>query len=128
MANHVTQTTISIPRSSVAADGALSNAGKRGMHSASGAFWDVNRDGMWTYINHALLHDCAVHGEAVGRGLGGIGCGSSNQSLEATKGYDHENVGDWNSKIIVSVTTQPLQPTNHHHPIAQKGAWRHRVR
>ncbi|KAJ5794322.1 Tctex-1 [Penicillium paradoxum] len=34
---------------SVAADGALSNAGKRGMHSASGAFWDVNRDGMWTY-------------------------------------------------------------------------------
>ncbi|KAK9850837.1 Tctex-1 [Penicillium brevicompactum] len=34
---------------SAAADGALSNAGKRGMHSASGAFWDVNRDGMWTY-------------------------------------------------------------------------------
>ncbi|KAJ5145526.1 uncharacterized protein N7515_000090 [Penicillium bovifimosum] len=34
---------------SVAAGGALSNAGKRGMHSASGAFWDVNRDGMWTY-------------------------------------------------------------------------------
>ncbi|KAG0152891.1 hypothetical protein PDIDSM_1100 [Penicillium digitatum] len=34
---------------SVAADGALSNAGKRGMHSASGAFWDVNRDGMWTF-------------------------------------------------------------------------------
>ncbi|KAJ6190272.1 hypothetical protein N7519_000293 [Penicillium mononematosum] len=34
---------------SVAADGALSNAGKRGMHSASGAFWDVSRDGMWTY-------------------------------------------------------------------------------
>jgi hypothetical protein len=33
-------------------------------------------------VNHALLHDCAVHGEAVGRGLGGIGCGSSNQSLE----------------------------------------------
>ncbi|CAL5873442.1 uncharacterized protein PFLUO_LOCUS7721 [Penicillium psychrofluorescens] len=32
-----------------AADGALSNAGKRGMHSASGAFWDVNRDGMWTF-------------------------------------------------------------------------------
>jgi hypothetical protein len=23
--------------------------GKRGMHSASGAFWDVNRDGMWTF-------------------------------------------------------------------------------
>ncbi|CAG8178718.1 unnamed protein product [Penicillium salamii] len=34
---------------SAAADGALSNAGKRGMHSASGAFWDVNRDGMWTF-------------------------------------------------------------------------------
>ncbi|OJD26283.1 hypothetical protein ACJ73_02339 [Blastomyces percursus] len=24
-------------------------AGKRGMHSASGAYWDVNRDGMWTF-------------------------------------------------------------------------------
>lgn len=34
---------------SAAADGTLSNAGKRGMHSASGAFWDVNRDGMWTF-------------------------------------------------------------------------------
>ncbi|KAJ5951263.1 uncharacterized protein N7479_009676 [Penicillium vulpinum] len=34
---------------SVAANGTLSNAGKRGMHSASGAFWDVNRDGMWTF-------------------------------------------------------------------------------
>ncbi|PWY81846.1 hypothetical protein BO70DRAFT_362282 [Aspergillus heteromorphus CBS 117.55] len=34
---------------SAAADGAAGNAGKRGMHSASGAFWDVNRDGMWTF-------------------------------------------------------------------------------
>jgi hypothetical protein len=34
---------------SAAAEGAQSNAGKRGMHSASGAFWDVNRDGMWTF-------------------------------------------------------------------------------
>ncbi|KAB8072291.1 Tctex-1 [Aspergillus leporis] len=34
---------------SAAADGVASNAGKRGMHSASGAFWDVNRDGMWTF-------------------------------------------------------------------------------
>ncbi|KAI9928578.1 hypothetical protein ASPWEDRAFT_36346 [Aspergillus wentii DTO 134E9] len=34
---------------SAAADGAVNNAGKRGMHSASGAFWDVNRDGMWTF-------------------------------------------------------------------------------
>jgi len=32
-----------------AADGEHSNAGKRGMHSAAGAFWDVNRDGMWTF-------------------------------------------------------------------------------
>ncbi|OQE17242.1 hypothetical protein PENSTE_c021G08967 [Penicillium steckii] len=32
-----------------AADGTQTNAGKRGMHSASGAFWDVNRDGMWTF-------------------------------------------------------------------------------
>ncbi|KLJ06802.1 hypothetical protein EMPG_17715 [Blastomyces silverae] len=24
-------------------------AGKRGMHSASGAYWDVSRDGMWTF-------------------------------------------------------------------------------
>ncbi|KAK2779840.1 hypothetical protein FQN52_005539 [Onygenales sp. PD_12] len=24
-------------------------AGRRGMHSASGAYWDVNRDGMWTF-------------------------------------------------------------------------------
>lgn len=32
-----------------AAEGTQSNAGKRGMHSASGAFWDVNRDGMWTF-------------------------------------------------------------------------------
>ncbi|EYE92486.1 dynein light chain Tctex-type family protein [Aspergillus ruber CBS 135680] len=31
------------------ADGEHSNAGKRGMHSAAGAFWDVNRDGMWTF-------------------------------------------------------------------------------
>ncbi|KAJ5893877.1 hypothetical protein N7495_005568 [Penicillium taxi] len=34
---------------SAAADGTQSNAGKRGLHSASGAFWDVKRDGMWTY-------------------------------------------------------------------------------
>lgn len=34
---------------SAAAEGSLSNAGKRGMHSASGAFWDVNKDGMWTF-------------------------------------------------------------------------------
>jgi hypothetical protein len=27
----------------------VDNVGKRGMHSASGAFWDVNRDGMWTF-------------------------------------------------------------------------------
>ncbi|KAL4905756.1 hypothetical protein BDW74DRAFT_151960 [Aspergillus multicolor] len=32
-----------------AADGSAANTGKRGMHSASGAFWDVNRDGMWTF-------------------------------------------------------------------------------
>ncbi|EAS31633.3 uncharacterized protein CIMG_07112 [Coccidioides immitis RS] len=24
-------------------------AGRRGMHSASGAYWDIKRDGMWTY-------------------------------------------------------------------------------
>ncbi|KAL2832030.1 Tctex-1 [Aspergillus cavernicola] len=34
---------------SSAADGSAANTGKRGMHSASGAFWDVNRDGMWTF-------------------------------------------------------------------------------
>lgn len=35
------------------------------------------------WVNHALLHDCAVHGEAVGRGLGGIGgCGGGDQGLE----------------------------------------------
>ncbi|PLB35873.1 dynein light chain Tctex-type family protein [Aspergillus candidus] len=34
---------------SAAADGSPSNTGKRGMHSASGAYWDVNRDGMWTF-------------------------------------------------------------------------------
>ncbi|KAL4888458.1 Tctex-1 [Aspergillus ambiguus] len=34
---------------SAAADGAATNVGKRGMHSASGAFWDVKRDGMWTF-------------------------------------------------------------------------------
>ncbi|EAU36026.1 conserved hypothetical protein [Aspergillus terreus NIH2624] len=34
---------------SAAADGAAANVGKRGMHSASGAFWDVKRDGMWTF-------------------------------------------------------------------------------
>lgn len=34
-------------------------------------------------VNHALLHDCAVHGEAVGRRLGGIGrCGSGDQGLK----------------------------------------------
>lgn len=33
-------------------------------------------------INHALLHDCAVHSEAVGRGLGGFGCGGGDQGLE----------------------------------------------
>lgn len=34
---------------SSAADGSAANTGKRGMHSASGAYWDVNRDGMWTF-------------------------------------------------------------------------------
>ena len=34
-------------------------------------------------VNHALLHDCAVHGEAVRRRLGGIGgCGGGDQGLE----------------------------------------------
>lgn len=34
-------------------------------------------------VNHALLHDRAVDGETVGRGLGGFGGGSgSNQSLK----------------------------------------------
>lgn len=32
-----------------AADGNTGNAGKRGLHSAAGAFWDVKRDGMWTF-------------------------------------------------------------------------------
>ncbi|KAH8693283.1 Tctex-1 [Talaromyces proteolyticus] len=32
-----------------AAAGGSDDVGKRGMHSASGAFWDVNRDGMWTF-------------------------------------------------------------------------------
>ncbi|QKX56120.1 uncharacterized protein TRUGW13939_03220 [Talaromyces rugulosus] len=32
-----------------AAAGGSEEVGKRGMHSASGAFWDVNRDGMWTF-------------------------------------------------------------------------------
>lgn len=31
------------------ADAPTNDTGKRGMHSASGAFWDVNRDGMWTF-------------------------------------------------------------------------------
>lgn len=30
-------------------EGSTNDTGKRGMHSASGAFWDVNRDGMWTF-------------------------------------------------------------------------------
>lgn len=34
---------------SAAADSNSGNAGKRGLHSAAGAFWDVNRDGMWTF-------------------------------------------------------------------------------
>lgn len=34
---------------SAASEGAQSNAGKRGVHSASGAFWDAKRDGMWTF-------------------------------------------------------------------------------
>ncbi|GAM39108.1 dynein light chain [Talaromyces pinophilus] len=29
--------------------GSSGEIGKRGMHSASGAYWDVNRDGMWTF-------------------------------------------------------------------------------
>lgn len=32
-----------------AAAGSSGEVGKRGMHSASGAYWDVNRDGMWTF-------------------------------------------------------------------------------
>ncbi|RAO64292.1 uncharacterized protein BHQ10_000304 [Talaromyces amestolkiae] len=32
-----------------AAAGSSGEIGKRGMHSASGAYWDVNRDGMWTF-------------------------------------------------------------------------------
>ena len=34
---------------SAASEGTQSNAGRRGMHSASAAFWDVKRDGMWTF-------------------------------------------------------------------------------
>lgn len=34
---------------SAAADSHSGNVGKRGLHSAAGAFWDVNRDGMWTF-------------------------------------------------------------------------------
>lgn len=33
-------------------------------------------------VNHALLHNSAVHGEAVGRGLGGFGGGGADQSFE----------------------------------------------
>ena len=34
-------------------------------------------------VNNALLHDCAVHGETVGRRLGGIfRCGSGDQGLK----------------------------------------------
>ena len=34
-------------------------------------------------VNHALLYDCAVHGETEGRGLGGFGrCGGGDQGLE----------------------------------------------
>jgi len=29
--------------------GSSDAAGKRGMHAASGAYWDVRRDGMWTF-------------------------------------------------------------------------------
>ncbi|KAL1964276.1 hypothetical protein VTN77DRAFT_7096 [Rasamsonia byssochlamydoides] len=37
-----------IDKAAVAGNSA-GDVGKRGMHSASGAFWDVNRDGMWTF-------------------------------------------------------------------------------
>ncbi|WEW55712.1 hypothetical protein PRK78_001145 [Emydomyces testavorans] len=39
------------PPSSVSNAGATSTEamGRRGMHSAAGAYWDVKRDGMWTY-------------------------------------------------------------------------------
>lgn len=30
-------------------NGSGGDIGQRGMHSASGAYWDVNRDGMWTF-------------------------------------------------------------------------------
>lgn len=34
-------------------------------------------------VDHALLDDCAVHGETEGRGLGGFGrCGGVDQGLE----------------------------------------------
>lgn len=33
-------------------------------------------------VNHTLLHNGAVHGEAVGRGLGGFGSGGTDQSFE----------------------------------------------
>src|SRR5205809_7112692 len=29
--------------------GSSDAAGRRGMHAASGAYWDVRRDGMWTF-------------------------------------------------------------------------------
>ena len=33
-------------------------------------------------VDHTLLHNSAVHGEAVGRGLGGFGGGGTDQSFE----------------------------------------------
>ncbi|PGH12329.1 hypothetical protein AJ80_06739 [Polytolypa hystricis UAMH7299] len=40
-----------IQQGAIPADAAESpeKVGRRGMHSASGAYWDVQRDGMWTY-------------------------------------------------------------------------------
>jgi hypothetical protein len=32
-----------------AEDESPDTAGRRGMHAASGAYWDVRRDGMWTF-------------------------------------------------------------------------------
>ncbi|KAL1995007.1 hypothetical protein VTN49DRAFT_1194 [Thermomyces lanuginosus] len=30
-------------------DSSSGDIGRRGLHSAAGAYWDVNRDGMWTF-------------------------------------------------------------------------------
>ena len=44
-----TTTTTTAPKTTTITANVKLNVGRRGMHSATGAFWDSSKDGMWTF-------------------------------------------------------------------------------